>query len=75
MFADLWVGLVMLLRLRPLEGLSSINVPWSQEFYYDSKSCAWVSQLRGSGSMPLEAPRSHKPDSTKVPHTLGEDNT
>ena len=65
MFAGLWVGLVLLLRWRPLEGLLSINVPCGQEFSDFSKSWAWVSQLRGSGSMPIEAPRSHKLHRTK----------
>ena len=43
----------------------STNIPWAQEFSGDSKSWAWVSHLRGSGLMPTEAPRPHKPHRTK----------
>ena len=43
----------------------STNIPWGQEFSGDSKSWARVSHLRGSGLMPTEAVRPHKPQSTK----------
>ena len=65
MLVGLWVGLILVLRWKRLEGLTPINVHWGQEFPDGSKSWAWGSYLRGSGSMAIEAPRLHKPHSTK----------
>ena len=69
--AGFWMGLVLVLRQRPLGRLSSINVPWDQECSGGSKSWAWVSHLRGSGSMPMEVPNltSHTAQQTDYQHS------
>ena len=61
--AGLGVGLILVLRWRPLGGLLLINVPWGLPFSGESKSWALFSYLRGSGLTPIEAPRPHTPDS------------